>query len=193
MAAKSARHIEKMWQGLDALGICKAYEWLSHVKSNVRKLTDREVFLATFIFKDAIDYSKVRIDERAYLGPKQYNFCYVSFNTINSWGKMSDDIFIHELTHIWQYQHVGAVYIPRALHAQRSSEGYNYGGLPGLRLAVQQNKRFIDFNYEQQGDLVADYFRILHGGKPYWGNACLEDISWYEHFIHQVQTSRQAD
>ncbi|NJL76371.1 MAG: hypothetical protein HC892_16485 [Saprospiraceae bacterium] len=100
---------ETTWKYLDALGVCKAYEWVSHLKSNVRSLTARELFLAKLIFQDAINYDKVRIDERAFLGPKQYQFCYVSFNTINSWGKMSDDLLIHELVHVWQYQHFGAV------------------------------------------------------------------------------------
>ncbi len=173
---------------LDRMRLTSLYDWLAfHLKYSARYLSEREIGLARSIYGNSIDYSKVKIDERAYLGPKQYHLCYVSFNTINAWGRMSDELFIHELIHVWQYQHFGAVYIPRALWAQRTQEGYNYGGLSGLKKAQQANKMIWDFNYEQQGDIVSDYYRLLIGKTPCWGGATFDDIDLYVHFVEQLK------
>jgi len=139
--------------------------------------------MAKEIFGNAINYDRIRIDESAYLGPKQQQICYVSFYIINSWGKMQNSILIHELVHVWQYENMGAVYIPRALWAQTTDEGYNYGGLENLVIALSENKTIYDFNLEQQGDIIADYFRVKNGYSPEWGNATVHDLSIYEEII----------
>lgn len=136
------------------------------VKFNTRPLNARELALAQSIFGSKISYERVRIDERAYLGCKHYRFAYVGFSCINTWGALSDPHLIHELVHVWQYEQVGSVYIPRALYAQTTSAGYNYGGPVGLQTALHQGATLLDFNYEQQGDLIADYFCLLHGFHP---------------------------
>ncbi|MEL6717261.1 MAG: hypothetical protein AAFP82_00945 [Bacteroidota bacterium] len=176
---------------LQELGITHLYEWIARNLKTHRPLTAYERYLARFVFGEAIDLDKVRIDEHARIGPKQYHLCYVSFNIINSWGKMRDDILIHELVHVWQYQHLGAAYIPRALWAQRTQEGYNYGGVTALQMAIQTNKKFWEFNYEQQGDIVADYFRISHGYSPCWGRGTIDDLWVYEYFMEQVRTMKK--
>ncbi|MEL6945484.1 MAG: hypothetical protein AAFO82_22755, partial [Bacteroidota bacterium] len=89
------------------------------------------------------------------------------------------------------YQHLGAAYIPRALWAQRTQEGYNYGGVTALQMAIQTNKKFWEFNYEQQGDIVADYFRISHGYSPCWGRGTIDDLWVYEYFMEQVRTMKK--
>lgn len=137
-------------------------------KPNTRRLTEREIALAQSVFGNTIDYQKIRIDERSRIGCKRYHFAYVSFNLINCWAPLSDPLLIHELVHIWQYQHFASVYIPRALYAQRTREGYNYGGGEAIRQAVAQGLGFLDFNWEQQGDIVADYFCLKQGLKPRW-------------------------
>ncbi len=184
--------IELTFAVIDFLLISKIYEGLSNrLKSNIRKLSDWEYGLAQSVFGDAIDLDSVRIDERAYFGPKQSGICYVSFNTINSWGSMSDSLLVHELVHVWQYQRFGAVYIPRALWAQRTKEGYNYGGVSALKKAIVNKKKFWEFNYEQQGDIVADYYRILMGLVPYWGDGKFSDLPIYEHFIAQLKAFKR--
>ena len=137
-------------------------------KLNTRRLTAQEIHLAQSVFGNSIDYQKVRIDERAQIGCKKYHFAYVSFYLINAWGKMSEPHLIHEMVHVWQYQRLGSVYIPRALYAQRTPEGYNYGGIKALRQMAEQGRGLADFNFEQQGDVVADYFCLLRGFRPRW-------------------------
>ncbi|MEM9848526.1 MAG: hypothetical protein AAF847_11590 [Bacteroidota bacterium] len=175
---------------LQGLRVTDLYEWLARQVKAHRPLNQNERFLAKYIYGDCIDLDKVRIDEAARFGPRQYSLCYVSFNIINSWGSMKDDILVHELVHVWQYQHFGAVYIPRALWAQGTREGYNYGGIEALLVAKKTGKKFWEFNYEQQGDIVSDYFRISQGWQPRWGNANIDDLDTYEYFLDQMRTCR---
>ncbi len=136
------------------------------VKPGQRKLTAREVALAHSVFGNHIDYRKVRLDTRAHLGPRQFGFAYVGFEVINTWGPPTDPLLIHELIHVWQYQYLGSVYIPRALWAQHAGGGYNYGGEARLFAVYENGGSLLDFNYEQMGEVVADYFRLQHRQKP---------------------------
>lgn len=138
------------------------------LKPNTRPLSERELVLARSIFGEHIDYKKVRLDEHSYLGCRRYRFAYVGFHYINSWGVLSDAGFIHEMVHIWQYQRVGAVYIARALYAQNTPEGYDYGGEAFLQKALANGLTLLDFNYEQQADIVSDYFCLKTGRQPRW-------------------------
>jgi hypothetical protein len=155
-------------------------------KPNTRRLTEREIALARSVFGETIDYQKVRVDERSHIGCRQYRFAYVGFHFVNSWGKLSDPILIHELVHVWQYQRLGSVYIPRALWAQRTAEGYDYGGGAALQKAVEQGQTLTDFNYEQQGDIVADYFCLKNGWKPRWCEPEIPYLPIFEVLVEQA-------
>lgn len=179
--------LEFIFQLLEIAGVGDLYDASSgFIKYSARRLTEREIILAKTIFGDSLPYRRVRVDERAYLGPRQGQFCYVSFYTINSWGRMSDPLLIHELMHVWQYHHLGMAYIPRALAAQRSVEGYDYGGVDALYKAISENKQLLDFNYEQQAEIIEDYFRLLAGLKTTWGMAASTDLPVYAHFAKQL-------
>ncbi|MFN7116161.1 MAG: hypothetical protein ACK4TA_05140 [Saprospiraceae bacterium] len=171
---------------LEIFGVFDLYDGFASLAKRARPLTEHEIGIARSIFGDSLAYERVRVDERAYWGPRKGNFCYVSCYTINSWGIMPDSILIHELTHVWQYQHLGSVYIPRALSAQFTAEGYNYGGVKALRAAMQNGKTLLDFNYEQQADIIEDYYRLLLGYRPSWGNATEDDLDIYAHFANQL-------
>lgn len=171
----------------EPFGIFDLYDAFASLSKRARPLNAHEIGIARSIFGDSLAYERVRIDERAHLGPRKGNFCYVSCYTINCWGKMPDSILIHELTHVWQYQQVGIVYIPRALAAQFSPEGYNYGGVHALRRAIQTGKKLLDFNYEQQADIIEDYYRLLLGYLPSWGTGTSNDLDIYAHFAAQLQ------
>ena len=174
---------------LELIGISEVYEIASELlKYRSRPLTARELELAKSIFGHSIrNYERVRIDELAYVGPRQYRFCYVSFYLINSWGPMQDKTLIHELVHVWQYEQIGAVYMPRALGAQRTSAGYNYGGVAALQQALNAGKSFYDFNLEQQADIVTDYFLLSQGQTVQWGEATENDLPVYQAFVDQLQ------
>jgi hypothetical protein len=88
---------------------------------------------------------------------------------------------IHELTHAWQYQHIGIRYLFDALCVQikLGSDGYKYGGEDGLKDAHQKGKHFIEFNPEQQGDIARDYYLRLKQGK---------DTSAWDPFIDEIKS-----
>jgi hypothetical protein len=90
-------------------------------------------------------------------------------------------LLVHELTHVWQYQTQGWSYAPEAIWAQ-VTEGYSYtpdGQSPdqALLLARQVGRTLTSFNLEQQGDILADYFRRLQQGS---------DVSAYQPFVDDI-------
>ncbi len=173
---------------IEIIGITEVYETLcDFLKFNTRPLEQWEKELAYSIFGEVLHYKRIRLDEMAFIGPKQTKRCYVSFYTINSWGAMENSIFIHELIHVWQYQQMGAVYIWKALRAQKTKMGYNYGGVSALKSHLKKQKTFFNFNLEQQGDIVADYYRIKEGYSPHWGHGKVEDLPVYHTFIRQMK------
>lgn len=173
---------------LDALGVFALLETIhDFVKWRSRPLLPEERQMAESVFGKSLRYDLIRLNERAWLGPKQYRFAYVSFFTVNSWGRLSASILIHELVHVWQYQRLGAVYLLEALLAQRTPMGYNYGGVAFLGQWRRDRRAFHDLNLEQQADLVMDYYRLKNGLRPHWGQAGLQDIELYEHFIREIR------
>lgn len=179
---------------LDLLGVAEVYETLNDlIKFNSRPLREAEERLARQVFGSTINYSRVRIDKYALIGPKQYKICYVSFYIINAWGAMSKSIFVHELVHVWQYQRLGICYIPRALGAQRTVEGYNYGGVEALKTAINEGKQLLDFNFEQQADIITDYYRLSVNLPVQWGYATQEDIPIYQYFADQLLFAKPDD
>ncbi len=180
--------IELVLLFLDLIGIGEIYETIvDFLKFNTRPLKPWERKLAQEVFGNAINYKRVRVDEWALIGPPQMKICYVSCYIVNSWGKMSNATLIHELVHVWQYQNIGLTYIPRALRAQYSSAGYNYGGLAQLKRFKKQGKTFFAFNLEQQAEILSDYYNLKNGYPIHWGNASFADLPVYEHFVEQVK------
>ena len=152
--------LDRLFQVLDLLFVFDAYEAISNrLTPQLRRLTPREYDELHCIFGDSVPYGRIRIDERAYLGPRSHRFCYVSFHTINSWGPIPPAILVHETMHVWQYVHEGACYIPRALAAQRTVAGYDYGGRAGL----MATRHLSDLNYEQQASVIEDAYRLSRG------------------------------
>ncbi|MEO1260942.1 MAG: hypothetical protein AAFZ15_19235 [Bacteroidota bacterium] len=181
--------IELFFLLIDLLAVPEIYETVMDIlKWRTRSLTKDEIKLAKSVFGDAINYLRVRIDERATIACKQHRLYYVSFYTINAWGTFSDDIFIHEMMHIWQFQVMGSIYIPRALWAQHTSAGYNYGGIIALQKAKNQGKGISAFNLEQQADIVSDYYCLSNGLMPRWvAPSNFEMIGLYEYFIKKIR------
>ena len=122
--------------------------------------------MASLLFRDAIDYSRVRIYNRRYLPfGLQPRTCAMSPNgaiyfhkscCLLDFSKGSEGArhwFLHELSHVWQHQLGYAVRLRGALRVGLS---YSYNLAPGKTLA--------DYNMEAQGDVLADYFVLKHLG-----------------------------
>ncbi|MDG4831819.1 hypothetical protein O7627_21295 [Solwaraspora sp. WMMD1047] len=135
-----------------------------------RGLTPAEIAIARRVFGDSLDLSLIMVtddglladlDDRARATPG-----WVTFPA----GTLSQDTnnlnfqhwLIHELTHQWQYQH-GANILNLLPHAIVGN--YDYGGPAGLAQAAAEGRGFLSFNYEQQGDIVADYYALSRRGE----------------------------
>jgi hypothetical protein len=168
---------------LDVVFFFDLYEIISNkIKHNSRPLSADEIEKGRSIFGNTLDYARIRLDEKATIVTKDKGIIYVGFNTINSWGALREDIFIHELVHVWQYQKFGAGYISNALKAQVSKEGYNYAYNKGW----ETSRSIHDFNAEQQADLVQDYYRLKKGFSAQWKLEHNVQISDYQRFIDEI-------
>lgn len=88
------------------------------------------------------------------------------------WAKYSDDYsttdlrlqatFIHEMTHVWQDRVMGMNLEIRGIFERQ----YTY--------TLQPGKRFLDYELEQQGAIVGDYFRFLTGQSPIHGRPVID-------------------
>ena len=68
---------------------------------------------------------------------------------------------VHELVHVYQFERVGSVYIPKALWAQWTS-GYRYGGTPQLIRDRQEGKEVSGLQLRAAGP---DRPGLLQGGR----------------------------
>ena len=100
---------------------------------------------------------------------------------------MREDILVHELVHVLQYEKMGIVYIPRALSAQSARPSYDYGGLVALENQWNKDNGLAAFNLEQQADIISDCFRLQCNLKPRWGDAKPEDIDLYGYYLGELQ------
>ncbi len=172
---------------IDLLAIPEIYEFVFNLfKWNVRSIDNKELELAQSIYKNNINFKFVKIDSMARFGTRKLALAYVSFNTINYYKKMSSQILIHELMHIWQYQNFGSVYISRAIKAQNSTEAYDYGGIQNLYRSMLKKAKLLDFNFEQQADIVEDYHQLSINEKTSPMN-----LNIYLYFIEQLSISNQ--
>jgi hypothetical protein len=87
---------------------------------------------------------------------------------------------MHELTHVWQFQHMGWIYLIKALSVQirLKSKAYDYGGENGLIGSFQKGLSLSHFNMEQQGDIARDY---------YWRLGHKFDVSAWTPYVQQFQ------
>ena len=146
---------------IDIMAIPEMYQLVTQlVKYKTRPLNADELKLAQHFFKQSLIPEVIRIDTTAHLLTYKIAIAYVGFNTINYKKKIKSSIFIHELVHIWQYQRFGSVYMGRAISAQRSKDGYDYGGVSKLYQSMIRGKKLEDFNFEQQAEIIEDYYKI---------------------------------
>lgn len=132
---------------------------------NSRPLTPGEVEMARSVFGDAIDYGRVRIVNRKWWPLQPRNAAMAPCGSIHFHpkGKLwSEDFsreplwlqgfFIHEMTHVWQAQRYGRLYLP--LMRQPFSR-YRYSLVPG--------RPFARYGLEQQAEMVRHAFLLRRG------------------------------
>ena len=149
--------VRRKWRSAPASGTADA---VKH-----RTLTPGEIAIAKSVFRDAIDYSKVRLIEGKWWpfhrpGAAMAPTGNIWFHPVG--GGWSDDFskeplgaqayFIHELTHVWQAQKGGRFYLPLMRHPFCR---YGYQLEPG--------KPFTRYGIEQQAEIVRHRFLAERG------------------------------
>jgi hypothetical protein len=158
------------------------FEIISNLISpNTRLLTDIEIERGRSVFDKKIDFKLVMYDKRSIPVKRGMAHAYVLFNTINSYKPIRADIFIHELTHVWQYQNFGAGYIAAALAAQKTAAGYNYTFTEGWH-----EGSFFDLNAEQQADFIQDTYLKRKGFYPQWRGFLAVDSGVHNRFLDEL-------
>jgi hypothetical protein len=147
-----------------------------------RPLTSTERQEAEIVYGRSLDMDKVKIAEAPVMAVG--DMARTPFDTIYfppGTSKMGFADFmpwlIHELAHVWQYQH-GVSVFEKLFWALHGAKAYDYGGEAGLQSALAQGKRFRDFNTEQQADICRDYYERRKKNK---------DVSAWQPFIDQMR------
>lgn len=138
-----------------------------------RPLTDGEIKLAKTVFGDAIDYARVSVNDTKFIGfhPKGtamapngslYMFgCYhADYSALPPHGQ---SLFIHEMTHVWQYQNKVLKPVVEAVKLNLAHK-FNYDAAYDYTLDAK--KDLLAYNMEQQASIVQDYFVLRETGAP---------------------------
>ncbi|MGE5450298.1 MAG: hypothetical protein ACM3VZ_00465 [Acidobacteriota bacterium] len=136
-------------------------------KGGERNLTSGEIAMAKSVFGEGIDYRSVKVhrggywlffgfqDEDTAVTPNgEMYFPGRHFKEDYSLESVGDQgWFIHEMTHVWQYQRG---YWVKLIRGPRPNMKYAY--------TLGKGARFCDFNMEAQGNIAEDYYLVVVKG-----------------------------
>jgi len=149
--------IELMHYLIDLAGIPEILEiTLQVIHPGNRQLTIIEKSKISSIYGNEVLLYPLSLD-LSHSFMRQSASAFVGVNTIFFNTELNDETLIHEVCHCLQYQRYGSVYIIRALLAQRSKEGYEYGGLHFLKKWVVDGQ-INQLNYEQMAEILTHAF-----------------------------------
>lgn len=148
---------------LDLVGIPEILQVFHEIVNwSTRSLSPKEKWNIDLVFKDSLNLDRIRINANDFLISKNLRIAFVTFHTIHYFGSISQSLLIHEIVHVWQYEKFGSAYIIRALLAQRSVEGYDYGGLKGLT-----KEHLLDYNFEQMAEIIRHAYDLRMKNRIY--------------------------
>lgn len=172
---------------LDLIPLTLLYETLlGALKKNTRLLNPQELETAKAVFGDRLPLHLITLDDQFWLVRRYKAKAFVGFHTIYYDKKLSASLLIHELVHYWQYCRYGSVYISEAIWAQRWGGGYNYGGI-GLLTQHSKGRGLAAFNFEQQADIIEDYYRLTSEMPLQWATKVSGLRQVFESYVNEVK------
>lgn len=124
-----------------------------------RPMSEAETELAREVFSDSVDYARVRLLFGIAAGTTAGNNIRLptDFSISSADNK---ELLVHEMTHVWQYQHFGPGYITTSLLQQAHA-----GLFEGMRnwayeYTLGETDRYNDYNPEQQAFIVENYYAM---------------------------------
>jgi len=159
MKKKFRENIDKIWIFL--------YKILKIQEFECRGLTDGEILIARKVFRDLIDYQDIKILNIRYLPwqPKDILMAPNGRLFVNNeifcedYSKCSiatQGVFIHELTHVLQYQRHQNVVLKGFI--LQSAYYLSFKIYDPYKYKLIEGKLFEQYNIEQQGDIARDIF-----------------------------------
>lgn len=148
-------------------------------------MTKGEIALAHSVFGDRIDYGRVTISDGKFfpfhsagtgMAPNGKLYMYGCYSPDYSIGDAHRRaFFIHEMTHVWQYQNKILDPLKEGIHLMLKHK-FNYEAAYPYHLEAQ--KKLTDYNMEQQASIVEDFFlRRQPGWEDYESGRCLNNCS----------------
>lgn len=136
-----------------------------------RALTAGEIALAKEIFGESIDYSTVTVTPEKFIGFHPDDTAMAPDGNLYMPGCYKDDYaaestwwqatFIHEMTHVWQYQNKILSPVAEAVKLNIKFK-FDYAAAYGYTLDAK--KDLVEYNMEQQASIVQDYFSLKKDG-----------------------------
>lgn len=174
----------------DFVGGPELGEFFFHIITNTTPLTGDEIGKAAAVLgSDGMRYGDIRIAQGGILEwifKLNGNLAFATWHTVNLplTGRHTREnwpLVMHEVTHVYQYEHVGTRYLGEAIYMliKTKRDCYNYGFIEGLVTAVVNGKTYRDHNREQQAMIVQDYCTLTERG---------DETSAYEPFLTQLRT-----
>ena len=170
-----------------------------------RALTPEEIEYAREIYLDSVDYTQIRITRDSTLAVGAPRTIGNTIHLKSDWGHFRGDTLelseqgrltlIHEMGHVWQYQHGGLAYIPLSLIAQLRAavHGGDRGAAYDWRSAHQAGIPWQDWNPEQQAEAIEDYNKLLRKSQDETATpAELHELSVLLPYIEMVRRGEGA-
>ncbi len=131
--------------------------------STIRKLSEKEIKILSEIYGKSINFDKVKLTRKHLFSFLLKKFTAVTFGNkiVYSRKKYEEDfsdknyamsILVHEICHVWQHQNLKYHWTKAMIEQIRyRKKVYKY--------SIYDFKNFINFRFEQQAEIMADYFR----------------------------------
>jgi len=145
-----------------------------------RPLLRNEEDLVRQVFQDSVDYSRVRIIITDIAGGTTVGNNIRLPNEFSMSNSYWREVLVHEMTHVWQYQHSGSGYITTSLFQQlyagitTGSRNFAYA------YTIDATKSFFDYYPEQQALIVENYFSMLRDRNGITGLSATATSQYYD-------------
>ena len=126
-----------------------------------RRLTSAEIAVARGVFANSIDFSRVRLIPTRILEYRTVGNAIRVPRDFTMRDQEMAQTFIHELTHVWQYQHGGTSYLSVSLVSQIGAQFAHGNRNFAYAYRITPDLSFFSFSPEQQAMLVENYFAML--------------------------------
>jgi len=148
------------------------FEFFWHILTHVSPLNPKEIEAASEVFGPSPSrFNAIRVAEGRILScifRLNGGRSFVTFHTINfassrdnSRERLAD--MVHEITHVYQFELVGSIYLWQAKRAQWKwgDNAYNFGTWKELNMKREKDWHFRDYCREQQAKMAEVYYKDI--------------------------------